>query len=820
MNEEKGSYPYQDPSLSVDERVKDLLSRMNIEEKVAQLTSEYGRELINQNDKASIEQLEKLLKNGIGEITRIGGSTLLTPEESVKIANQIQKYLVENTRLGIPAIIHEESLCGYAARKATIFPQAIGLASTWEPDLVKKMTSIIRWQIRGVGAHQSLSPVLDIGRDPRWGRIEETYGEDPYLASTMGVAYVKGLQGESFKTGVIATGKHFLGYGFSQGGRNWGPCQIPRRDLLENFAKPFEAAIKVANIGSIMNSYSEIDGLPCGFSYEVLTDLLRNTLGFKGIVVSDYETISNASKLHRITSKSDDAAILALNAGMDVELPKREGFGKKFIRKAKRNEINEVTINRAVSNVLKMKFHLGLFENPYTSENKTEISKIYENPENKKIARELARKSIVLLKNKNSLLPLDNNIKKIAVIGPNAHNIRNLFGDYVYLAQLEDQLKDPFASAELTEEWLEYVKNEIDFEKLNTFIQKEHNSKSILEAIKESVSHDSEVNYVKGCNINDNDTSGFEEAIDLANRSDIIILVMGGKSGMTLGCTSGESRDRTTLNLPGVQLDMVKRLHETGKPIILVLINGRPLSISWEKEHIPAIIEAWLPGEEGAVAVAEVLFGKYNPGGKLPLSIPRSVGQISLYHNQKPTANLAVWSWNYVEQNTMPLYPFGYGLSYTEFNYSNLKFDKEEVVSNGNITISCDVTNIGEMVGEEVVQLYISDRKANVTRPLEELCGFKRISLQPNETKTISFTILMNQLGFYDENMDFVIDPGIMDVFIGSTYGLYGSELLELSDLFSKSGAKLQGKFKIVGKKRKIAQKEFFSKVAVSTTNK
>jgi beta-glucosidase len=813
-NKSKKLLPYQDPSLSLQERVNDLLSRMNIEEKIAQLTSEYGRDFIQVNKELNNDLLEKLLKEGIGQITRIGGSTTLTPEEIVKITNKIQKFLVENTRLGIPAIMHEESLCGLAARKATIFPQSIGIASTWDPELVEKMTTIIRKQMRAVGSTQSLSPVLDLGRDPRWGRTEETYGEDPYLASSMGVAYVKGLQGDSLKKGVIATGKHFIGYSFTQGGRNWGPSQITARDLLENYARPFEAAIRVANIGSIMNSYSEIDGLPCGVSYQILTELLRNKLGFNGLVVSDYETIKFNSRLHRIVSDPTEAAILALKAGMDVELPNREGFGKQFINYAKENKINEAEIDRAVSNVLKTKFQLGLFENPYTEEHIEHIKAVYNNPENKKIARELARKSIVLLKNDKSLLPLNTNFRKIAVIGPNANSARNLFGDYTYIPQFKAELTS--LSSSITREWKQEIKRVIHPEDPDAFIKRDYQIQTILEALKEVTPNEIKINYSKGCNINDEDKSGFDEAIELVKNSDIAIVAVGGKSGLTLECTSGEARDRVQLGLPGIQLDLIKALYQTGKPIVLILINGRPLSIPWEKEHIPAIIEAWLPGEEGAGAVAEVIFGKYNPGGKLPVSILRNVGQVPLYHNHKPTGNLSVWNWNYVESNTTPLFPFSFGLSYSEFSYSNLKINKREIDINGEVEISFDLTNISEFEGEEVVQLYVCDRKAHITRPVEELVGFKRVNLKPNERKTIKFLVSMDQLGFYDENMDFVVEPGIIDVFIGSIHAEYGSELLELNDLLFPKNAKLHGKFEIIGNKRKITQKKFFSVVSIS----
>ena len=806
---------YKDLTKPIDDRVKDLISRMTLEEKVAQLGSKYSNELINSEGLAQ-DKLDRYLKNGIGQITRIGGALNLLPEDIAQYVNIIQRFLIENTRLGIPAIMHEECLCGYATRRATVFPQIIGVASTWEPELVKEMTNVIRKQMRIVGVHQGLSPVLDIARDPRWGRTEETFGEDPYLISRMGVDYIKGLQGDSFKSGIIATAKHFLGYGCTQGGRNWGPSLIPKRELLEVFARPFEAAIQEAAVGSIMNAYSEIDGLPCGFSYEILTNLLREQLKFNGLVVSDYDTIAIASRLHRISSDQTKAAILALNAGLDVELPSTAGYGKAFVRGLKKGKINEDVVNRSVIRILKKKFELGLFETPFVEEDDKIIKEVYSDPFNVKLAREIAQKSIVLLKNHNDILPLKKDLISIGIIGPNADSVRNLFGDYTFLGQFELEAMNITGYRQVTKEDEHLFKELQEDKDTDNFARKMYSSKSILEAIKAKVNSDTKVLYAKGCDIHNADKSGFNEAIKVVKQSEIVIMVLGEKSGLVPDCTTGESRDRVSLDLPGVQKDLLKEIYRLGKPIILILINGRPLSIPWVKEHIPAIIEAWLPGEQGANAIADVIFGDYNPGGKLPISIPRHVGQIPLYHYCKPTGNLSVWSWNYVEENTSPLFPFGYGLSYTEFEYSNLYLNKAEVSVGDSIEISINLKNIGKVMGDEVVQLYITKKEATVTRPLEELVGFKRLTLSPGEIRTITFLLEIKQIAFYNDKMEYSIEPGIIDVHIGSIHSNLDSKHLTLDELFSQKDVKLRGKFKIIGKPEILSGKKvFFSKVRI-----
>lgn len=801
---------YKDSSRAVEERVNDLLERMVLEEKVAQLGSEYLFAVVGLEG-FDFEKLNTEFKHGWGQISRAAGVLDMEPEICAKLVDEVQKFLVENTKLGIPAIVHEESLCGYQAKHATAFPQSIGAASSWDSETVEEMANIIREQMLCVGARQGLSPVLDIARDARWGRVEETYGEDPYLVSKMGTSYVKGLQGDDLKEGVIATAKHFLGYGLSEGGMNWSPVHLADRELWGVYAKPFEAAIHEANLGSVMNSYSEIDGIPCGVSKEILTDLLRDRLGFKGMVVSDYGTIETAYNYHHISQDIQSAGIQAIEAGLDVELSQTAGYGENLIDAVKKGLVSEEVIDTSVRRVLTKKFELGLFENPYGYGEK--IQEVFNHPKNKEIARKLACESMVLLKNEENLLPLKKDIKSIAVIGPNADTVRNLLGDYSYVGQMEGtveimkSISNNTTDLELNEKQLEAqekakeaFKAVFEAKDKDEFTYKANNIKSILAGIKEKVSENTQINYARGCDIMDNSMEGFEEAIEAAKKSEVSIVVVGGKSGLTLDSTSGESRDRSDLNLSGVQKELVKRIYETGTPVVLVLVNGRPLSITWEAEQIPTILEAWVPGEEGAGAVADIVFGDYNPGGKLPISFPRSVGQVPVYYNHKPSGGRSHWSGNYVEISTKPLYPFGYGLSYTTFEYSNLFINKPKVDSKDKVEISLDIKNIGTYAGDEVVQLYLHDRESIITRPVKELYGFKRVSLEPGQSAKVIFTMPMNILGFYDRNKDFVVEPGNIDVMIGS----------------SSEDIRLKGEFEIIGEKREISkEKGFFSKVKV-----
>ncbi len=752
--------------------INDLLSRMTLEEKVAQLGSIHAHRLL-ENGQFSREKAQELLRNGIGQITRIAGGVNMKPEKAAEIGNEIQKFLREETRLGIPAMIHEECLSGFTAWGATVFPQAIGMGSTFDPDIIYQVTSAIRKQMRALGAHQGLSPVLDIPRDPRWGRTEETFGEDPYLVSRMASAYIKGLQGEDFESGIIATAKHFPAYGISEGGRNLAPARASERELREVFLFPFEVAVREARAGSVMNAYHEIDGIPCAASRFFLTKILREEWGFQGLVVSDYEAIRMLENFHRVAGSAQEAAIKALEAGIDIELPDADCYGEPLLQAVQEGLISEEVINESVRRILEVKFLLRLKERESIEIDPQKVKESFDTPQDRELSREVARKSIVLLKN-DGVLPLKKDWGTIAVIGPNAHSTRNLHGDYSYTVHIPSVRK--WKGEEITEE-----------DAVETI--------SVLEGIKNKVSANTKVLYAQGCDLLDTSGDGFEEALKIAAQSEVIIAVMGENSGLFKTSISGEGSDRVDLDLPGRQKELLQALRETGKPLVLVLVNGRPLSIKWEKENIPAILEAWYPGEEGGNAIADVLFGDYNPGGKLPISFPQSVGQIPVYYNRKPSSFS-----DYINTDAQPLFPFGHGLSYTKFSYSDLKITPPQVNSLEGVKISFKVKNTGSRAGDEVVQLYIHDRVASVERPVKELKGFKRLTLQAGEEKEIIFTLFPEQLAFYDEFMRFIVEPGVFEVMVGS----------------SSEDIRLSGEFEVIKEKVITKYRKFSSEVIVS----
>ena len=776
-----------DSSQTSDTRIENLLSKMTLDEKIAQLSGIWVYEVL-EGKQFSYDKANVVMKDGIGQITRLGGASNFDPPVSARMANQIQKYLVTNTRLGIPAIIHEESCSGYMAKGATCFPQIIGVASTWDPESAEEMGAVIKEQMRSVGAHQALAPVLDVTRDARWGRVEETFGEDPYLVSKMGTSYIKGIQDSDWKQGVMATGKHFVGYGVSEGGMNWAPGHIPQREMCEVFLLPFEAAVKEAGIASIMAGYHELDGIPCHGSKELLTDILRDQWGFDGLLVSDYFGINMLYDYHHAAKDKDHAAKIALEAGVDVELPSTDCYGKPLKAAVEKGLVKESLIDTVVRRVLKIKFLLGLFENPYVDEEKTAM--VFDTPEQRALAHKIAQKSIVLLKNQGDLLPIGKDIASIAVIGPNADTVRNIIGDYAYPCHVEalNEMR------ENTETFNTPVPEKVEL--VDSFVP----ISSILEGIKDRVCRNTMVHYAKGCDVRSDSRDGFAEAIEAAKKSEVAVVAVGDKSGLVEDCTSGESRDRADLNLPGMQEELIRAVYETGTPVIVVLINGRPLSINWIAENMPSVLEAWLPGEEGAGAVADILFGDYNPGGKLPISFPRSVGQVPVYYNHKPSGGRSHWRGDYVEMSSKPLFPFGYGLSYTSFEYSNLVITPKSTSWNGHVEISVDVKNTGSCTGDEVVQLYVNDVQSEMTRPVKELKGFKRINLEPDQRKTVTFILSITQLGFYNNDMKYVVEPGTIKVMAGS----------------SSEDIRLTGEFEITGEVTEISDvKKYFTSIRV-----
>jgi beta-glucosidase len=774
---------FQNAKFPVSKRVEDLLKCMTLQEKVAQLGSVGIYELLD--DRVFSEtKAARRLANGLGEVTRLAGSSMLPPAKSAGVANAIQRYLVEQTRLGIPVIIHEECCSGYMGLGGTTFPQMIGLASSWNPELAEKMTSVIRKQMRAVGAHQGLAPVLDVARDPRWGRVEETFGEDPTLVSQFGMAYIRGLQGETLKNGVMATGKHFVGYSLSQGGLNCGPVHMGPRELWEVYLMPFQAAIRDAGLASIMNAYPELDGEVVAASRRILTDLLRDQLGFDGLVVADYEAIPMIFNYHHAAPDLSTAACMALNAGIDVELPGVSCYGDALLTALDTGDITIEFVDIAVRRLLEKKFELGLFENPYVDEGR--VPEIFETPDQRSLARQIALQSMVLLKN-DGLLPLKKTIGTLAVIGPNADSGRNLLGDYAFMADLDRmQLYPPAGSG----------RGEFDLAALASHAIK---IPTILESIHATLPQ-VKVVYAHGCDNLDSDTSGFGEAIKAAKQADAVVLVLGDRSGMTPTCTSGETRDSADLHLPGVQEELAKVILDTGKPVALVLVNGRPLAIPALSEKVNAILEAWLPGEEGGTAITEVLFGDANPGGKLPITFPNSVGQVPIFYNRKPSGGRSNWYVNYVAETVEPLYPFGHGLSYTTFEYSDLSIERKQVQVGEQVAISVNVRNIGPVTGDEVVQLYVCDVFASIPRPVKELKGYIRLSLQPNQARTVTFRLPVDMLAFYDDQMDLVVEAGEVKVMIGS----------------SSEDIRLESAFEIIGDARQpVAERAFICPVDI-----
>lgn len=765
-------------------KVTELISRMTIEEKIAQLGSYWVYDLQTKG-KLDPGKIKVKLTNGIGQITRNAGACNLMPLETARSANLLQKFLKEHTRLGIPTIIHEECCAGLMSAGSTVFPQMIGLACTFRPELAEQMTSAIRLQMRAVGAHQGLAPVLDVARDPRWGRVEETFGEDPSLVSRFGVAYIKGLQSDDLSNGVMATGKHFVGHSFSQGGLNCGPVHLGPRDLWDTYLLPFQAAIRDARLASMMNAYPELDGEVVAASKRILTGLLRETLGFDGVVVSDYEAISMIHNYHNAAATKQEAAVKALSAGIDVELPTVAYYGEDLLKALDSGKISIETVDQAVGRHLQKKFELGLFENPFVDEGS--VLSVYETPQNRNLAYEIACQSLVLLKN-DGILPLNKSIKKIAVIGPNADSSRSLMGDYSYaaVAELLSFMPDPNSA------FAGMSRKEVETPTVTIH--------TILDEIKNFAGTSLQVIYEKGCEIKSTDESDFKKAILAAGQADAVIMVMGGRSGLTLENTTGEFRDATDLGLPGVQEKLIAAVADTGKPVILVLVNGRPAAIPDVIEKVNAILEAWIPGEEGARAVVDALFGKVNPGGKLPLSIPRSAGQVPVFYNHKPSGMRSNIFGDYYNEPVKPLFPFGHGLGYSTFQLTNLSIDKPAYKGGETIKISLKVKNTGKLKGDEVVQLYVRDEIASLPRPVKELKDFIRVTMDPGESKIITFQMKTDHLAYYDEDMKLMVEPGKFKVMIGS----------------SSEDIRLTGEFEVIGEQKyKVDQRLYQCKVDV-----
>ena len=741
---------YKDPSFSIDVRLSDLLSRMTLEEKVGQLLCPLGWEMyeIHGSEVHPSGKFKQLIKErNVGMLwatyradpwTKKTLANGLNPEMAAKAGNALQKYVMENTRLGIPMFLAEEAPHGHMAIGATVFPTGIGMAATWSPELVKEVGQVIAKEIRSQGGHISYGPVLDLTRDPRWSRVEETFGEDPVLSGILGASMVDGLGGGNLsqKYATIATLKHFLAYAVPEGGQNGNYASVGIRDLHQNFLPPFRKAIDSGAL-SVMTSYNSIDGIPCTSNYYLLTQLLRNEWKFRGFVVSDLYSIEGIHESHFVASTKENAAIQSVTAGVDVDLG-GDAYTN-LCHAVQSGQMDKAVIDTAVCRVLRMKFEMGLFEHPYVDPKIA--AKTVRRKEHIELARKIAQSSITLLKNENSILPLSKTINKVAVIGPNADNRYNMLGDY-------------------------------------TAPQEDSNVKTVLDGILTKLSP-SRVEYVRGCAIRDTTVNEIEQAIEAARRSEVVIVVVGGSSardfktsyketgaavaeeGSVSDMECGEGFDRASLSLLGRQQELLESLQKTGKPLIVVYIEGRPLEKNWASEYADALLTAYYPGQEGGNAIADVLFGDYNPSGRLPISVPRSVGQIPVYYNKKAPRNH-----DYVEVSSSPLYSFGYGMSYTTFEYSDLQVVQKSARC---FEVSFKVKNTGKYDGEEVSQLYMRDEYASVVQPMKQLKHFERFHLKKGEEKKVTFVLTEEDFFLVNYTLKKVVESGTFQVMIGSS---------------------------------------------------
>jgi beta-glucosidase len=688
---------------------------MTLEEKVGQTCQYSGFQ----------KEHEALVKQG-----RVGSFLNVMGTEN---ANNVQKIAVEQSRLGIPLIFGLDVVHGYK----TIFPIPLAIASTWDPELAKKAASVAAAEASSEGIRWTFAPMVDVARDPRWGRIAEGNGEDPYLGSVMARAYVEGFQGEDLSdpSSVVACPKHYVAYGGAEGGRDYNTVDVSERTLRDVYLPPFKSAVE-AGAGTLMSAFNDLNGVPASGNRFTLTAVLREEWGFEGFVVSDWNSIAELIN-HGIAANAAEAAKEAVEAGVDMDMAGNV-YQTYLAQLVKEGKVSEECLDTAVRRILGIKFKLGLFERPYVDPERA--GKVIKRKEHVEVALDAARKSMVLLKNEGNVLPLKRNIKTLAVIGPLADNQADLLGTWAYTGDPKDVV-------------------------------------TVLEGVKGKASPKTTVLYAKGCEIEGTSKQGFEDAVGKAKASDVTVVVVGEGRDM-----SGEASSRSTLDLPGVQEELIKVVSETGVPIVMVLMNGRPLSIQWSAEHVPAILEAWHPGIQGGIAVADVLFGDYNPSGRLPATFPRSVGQVPIYYNFKNTgrpSSAEKWSTKYIDLPYTPLFPFGHGLSYTQFEYSNLTITPETIKPDGKVKVTFDVRNVGDREGDEVTQLYVRDVVCSVTRPVKELKGFKRITLEPNEKRAIEFTLGPEELSFTNREMKHVVEPGTINVMVGKS-----SEDIQLTGRF------------------------------------
>jgi beta-glucosidase len=703
---------------NTEQRIDQLLARMTLAEKIGQL-----QQLDGHADGRFKDEHPELVRKGLL------GSTLNV--RGARNTNELQRVALTESRLKIPLIFGFDVIHGYR----TVFPIPLGEVSSWDPVGVERAASIAAAEARAAGVHWTFAPMVDIARDPRWGRIAEGSGEDPYLGSVMARARVRGFQGTDYSANnkVVACAKHWVAYGAAEAGRDYNTTDVSERNLREVYFPPFKAAVD-EGVGTFMSAFNDLNGVPASANPYTLTRVLRGEWNFDGFVVSDYTSVEELMK-HGVAANGAEAAREALSAGVDMEMVSRL-YGQHAANLIKEGKLTQKNVDEAVRRILRIKFRLGLFERPYADEDLER--RVIFNSAYIAAARELAARSMVLLKNDNQVLPLDKNLKSIALIGPLADSQKDMIGSWTGDGRAEDAV---------------------------TLLQ---GIKSTLPATK--------VNYAKGCDIPCSETVGFEEAVNAAKKSEAVIMAVGESAEM-----SGEAASRSSLDLPGRQLELVKAVHATGKPVVIVLMNGRPLTINWIAENSPAILETWFAGSQAGNAIADVLFGDVNPSGKLPVTFPRAVGQIPIYYNhmntgRPPDANNKYTS-KYLDVPWTPLFPFGFGLSYTQFKITNLTLSAERIPASGQLTVTVDIDNVGQRTGDEVVQLYIRDVAASMTRPVKELKGFQRVTLQPGQRTQVRFQLTPEHLGFHNRQMKFVVEPGEFKVMVGAN----SEDLIEAS---------------------------------------
>lgn len=733
-----------------EKRIDELIGKMTLEEKVGQLVqispSIYGAfgltmdETIEKlvNGEITPAEFEALDRNYHEDEIRQGILGCMGGVHGAEKSNELQRIAVEESRLGIPILFGLDVIHGYR----TIFPIPLAEACSWDIEKIKESARIAAKEATAAGLHWTFAPMVDISRDPRWGRVAEGAGEDSYLGSVIAAARVEGFQGENLGNpeNILACAKHFVAYGAPEGGRDYNTVDMSLQTLHDIYLPPFKAAAK-AGVGTFMSAFNDFNGIPCTANKYLLKDVLRGEFGFNGLVVSDANSIPEVV-VHGHAEGNKGASKKSLIAGLDMDMSQGT-YRNELPELIKEGAITEEVLDESVRRVLRVKFLLGLFDNPYRTDAEKEEKTLLCN-EHIEAAREISRSSIVLLKNENNALPLKKNLKKIAVVGPLAENAAEMLGTWAITGNACDVV-------------------------------------TVLSGVKSAVSSETEILYAEGCKITEDEGFDFEGAIQAASESDVIIAVVGENSDM-----SGEAASRIDINLPGRQEELLKELRKTGKPLIVVLINGRPLSIPWVAKNVDGLVEAWQLGTQSGNAIADVLFGDYNPSGKLVATLPYSVGQVPIYYNHPMTGRPAgriKFTSKYIDGPADPLYPFGFGLSYTTFKYENLSILSSENVMGEILVINVDVTNTGDMAGEEVVQLYISDVVASRVRPIKELKGFEKVMLKPKECKTISFKLNTKELGFHDENMNYVVEPGLFKVYVGpnSKEGLEGEfNIIEL----------------------------------------